>query len=217
MGANQDANASDEAGWLRTPPTDSAEIASRYNDWAASYESDLVDLWKYQAPVVAANMLAETGLAGPVLDIGCGTGLVGRAAHELGFVDVDGTDLSTASIEVAQLSGNYRNITQHDFNECALPADDNTYSAAICVGVMSYAADPIGLIKEVCRVLRPSGRFVFTHRTDLWDAQNLSEKLQSMLSAGAFASLSWTDPQDYMPGNAEYADLQIRYVSVQKP
>jgi predicted TPR repeat methyltransferase len=217
MGTDENANASDVAGWLRTPPTDSAEIASRYNDWAASYESDLVDLWKYQAPVVAANMLAETGLAGPVLDIGCGTGLVGRAAHELGFVDVDGTDLSTASIEVAQLSGNYRNLTQHDFNAFPLPADDNTYSAAICVGVMSYATDPIALITDVCRVLRSGGRFVFTHRTDLWDSQDLGERLQSMLATGAFAILTSTDPQEYMPGNADYADLQIRYVSIQKP
>ncbi len=199
--------------WLRTPPTDSVEIASRYNDWAHSYEHDLVEAWNYEAPFVAAEMLAQTNPIGPILDIGCGTGLVGGALWSNGLQVVDGTDLSEVSLELAQTAGHYRRLTQHDFNVESLPPPDVPYGGAICVGVMSYAIDPIALIRDVCSMLVPGGAFVFTHRTDLWDAQSFDVELANLQEAGELSAVMWTEPRRYMPGNPEYADLRIRYVT----
>jgi predicted TPR repeat methyltransferase len=202
--------------WLRVPPTDSGEISDRYDDWATSYEADLVDAWNYDAPVVAARLLAAERQPDPVLavlDIGCGTGLVGRALRSTGFAVIDGTDLSAASLELAASSSSYRTLTRVDFNQSPFPASDNAYGAAVCVGVMSCAIDPVGLIREVCRVVAPGGPFVFTHRTDLWDEQDLGSSLRAMEKAGELSGVSWTEPQQYMPGSPDYADLRIRYVT----
>ena len=46
--------------------TDAAAIAARYDEWAQTYEHELVDEWRYEAPVVAARLLANTGIVRPV-------------------------------------------------------------------------------------------------------------------------------------------------------
>ncbi|HEY5420223.1 MAG TPA: hypothetical protein VIL10_05770, partial [Marmoricola sp.] len=58
--------------------SDAREVAHRYDEWAKGYDDDLAS-WSYQAPtVVAETVVSSHPDAGSVLDVGCGTGLVGR-------------------------------------------------------------------------------------------------------------------------------------------
>jgi SAM-dependent methyltransferase len=143
---------------------------------------------------------------GAVLDIGCGTGLTGLALHTLGVHIIDGLDLSEASLAAAQSRGIYRSLRRHNFNESALPFADNSYRAAECVGVMSYARDPRALIVDACRVVQPGGCVVFSQRNDLWDQHNLAEVLNDLCAEGILTKATWSEPQPYMPGNADFAD-----------
>jgi SAM-dependent methyltransferase len=145
-------------------------------------------------------------IEGAVLDIGCGTGLTGLALHTLGVHIIDGLDLSEASLAAAQSRGIYRSLRRHNFNESALPFADNSYRAAECVGVMSYAHDPRALIVEACRVVQPGGCVVFSQRNDLWDQHNLAEVLNDLCTEGILIKATWSEPQPYMPGNADFAD-----------
>ena len=215
MGDSDETNT--EASWLRTPPTNSEEIASLYDTWAPNYEHELVDQWHYDAPVVAGRTVAEllqgSGTAS-VLDLGCGTGLVGKALHDGGIRIIDGVDVSDTSLNAAQASGFYRQTILHDFNHGPLPFEAHLYDAAISVGVLSYALDPMAVIRELCRVVVPNGPVVFTHRTDLWDAQKLDVHLNALLDGGEIRAVNWSEPRPYMPGNPTEGDLQIRYVSI---
>ncbi len=206
-----------EASWLRTPPTNTREIASRYDEWAPSYEDELVTAWRYDAPFIAARMVAES-LHGSgtesVLDLGCGTGLVGRALAGGEIRSIDGVDVSEASLRAALSTGFYRRTILYDFNSGPLPFEAHSYDAAIAVGVLSYALDPIAVIRELRRVVVPRGVLVFTHRTDLWDRQHLEAELKALLESGEIHSLTWSDPKPYMPGNPSEGDLRIRYVSI---
>ncbi len=215
------AGMSDQA-WLRIPPTDSAEIAQRYDNWALTYDQDLVDEWRYDAPSVAAGLVIDVLSQGDrteaalVLDVGCGTGLVGaalRSSVELG-IEIDGVDLSEASLRMANERGVYRLLAEHDFNQRDLPMSDQSYDAVVCVGVLSYAIDPVAVVRDFCRVVRSGGVVVFTHRTDLWDQQNVAASLRHLQSMGLVSGVSWSEPMSYMPGNADYEDLRIRYVTL---
>ena len=70
-----------EAYALQTPQ-DSRRLYAR---WAATYESEFVALNQYVIPDRVAAVFAEVGrdvaggVKGPVLDVGCGTGLVAVA------------------------------------------------------------------------------------------------------------------------------------------
>ncbi len=205
-------SAQDDSSWLRTPPTDSVEIASRYDDWVETYDQDLVS-WGYEAPAGGARLLRDATAGGSVLDVGCGTGLTGNALNALGFGPIDGVDLSDRSIDRSRNLGIYRNLTQADFNEAPLPSADAAYDALLCVGVMSYAMEPEALLLEFARVVVPGGVFVFSHRTDLFDEQDMAALLDDLCRRGVLASVTITEPRPYMPGNADYADLVVRFVT----
>src|SRR5262245_16986455 len=94
------------ADWLDQSTTVPEEAAARYDQWAQSYDDDLAS-WSYQAPaVVAETVVTRHPAADSVLDVGCGTGLVGRALRARGFEGrIVGLDISEASLEVAEQCG----------------------------------------------------------------------------------------------------------------
>lgn len=209
-----DASAEADKSWLRTPLTDPVEIANRYDEWVPTYEQQLVGDWNYTAPVEAARLLLERGAVSPVLDVGCGIGLTGRSLRDAGFVDIDGIDLSPASLATAKTSGAYRTLLRHDFNDAPLPFASKTYASAECVGVLSYATVPANLIRELSRVVVANGTVVFTHRTDLWDEQDFETLLLAMQADRTIRDVVWSDPKPYMPGNVDFADrVLVRYVT----
>jgi SAM-dependent methyltransferase len=170
---------------------------------------------KAQSGHVDANGADGATIEGAVLDIGCGTGLTGLALRTLGVHIIDGLDLSEASLAAAQSRGIYRSLQRHNFNESALPFADNSYRAAECVGVMSYAHDPRALIVDACRVVQPGGCVVFSQRNDLWDQHNLAEVLNDLCAEGILTKATWSEPQPYMPGNADFADqILVLYASL---
>ena len=68
-----------------TDATSSDEIRQIYNEWADTYETELVDEQQYIMPQRAAAALEQfvTNKQAAILDIGCGTGLSGRAALDV--------------------------------------------------------------------------------------------------------------------------------------
>jgi predicted TPR repeat methyltransferase len=210
-----DAFADADKSWLRVPLTDPTEVAARYDAWASTYEQTLHD-WRYDAPTTAARMLGET-LAHrnvSILDIGCGTGLTGRALVTQGFTDIAGIDISSVSLDVAESAGAYRHLKLHDFNDGPLPFADDSYGSALCIGVLSYAHEPRALIIEMSRVVASGGVFVFSHRSDLWEEQDFPGMLNDLVSDGLLRKVTWSDPQLYMPGNEDFADQILVHYTV---
>lgn len=71
-----------------------------YDEWSQCYEQDLVGNLGYTGHLIAANALAEFApdTAASIIDIGCGTGLVGQALKPLA------TATSTGSISLKKCS-----------------------------------------------------------------------------------------------------------------
>jgi predicted TPR repeat methyltransferase len=84
-----------------------ADVAALYDDWVITrYDADLA-AWGYDAPVRAADMMSMlmSKSEGPVLDAGCGSGLVGAELQRRGLVPIIGGDFSAASVETARSRG----------------------------------------------------------------------------------------------------------------
>src|SRR4029079_5642823 len=99
--------------WLQQGTSDPREVAARYDAWARSYDDDLTS-WSYRAPaVVAETVLTRDPAAGSVLDVGCGTGLVGRALRAGRFAGrLHGLDISQESLAIAGRGGAYDSLGQ---------------------------------------------------------------------------------------------------------
>jgi predicted TPR repeat methyltransferase len=185
--------------WLDQDPSDPREVADRYDGWARSYDTDLAS-WSYQAPaVVAETVLLRHPTAGAVLDVGCGTGLVGRALRAGGFAGrIHGLDLSAASLRIADAEGAYVTLAQADLQQ-RLPLDDDAVDAVVCVGVMTYLPEVEAVWRELARVTRPQGVVVVTQREDLWPARHCQAVVDRLQDDGVWRQLEVRGPAPYLP------------------
>lgn len=97
------------------------------------------------------------------LDLGCGTGpylpLLACFAKE-----VVGIDIAPAMLEEARkkLPDEAMNITLVQGSVMQIPFRDNYFDIGVCVGVLEYLDNPIEVLRESFRVMKPGGQIVFT-------------------------------------------------------
>lgn len=102
-----------------------------------------------------------------LLDLGCGP--CGPLTFVVLTVGCQGTGLerSEAAVEVGRNRGaslgisSQLSIRAFDLNE-PLPFDAGTFDAAMSLDVVLHLQDRLGFFREVARVSRPGGRFLFT-------------------------------------------------------
>ena len=144
---------------------DAGETRALYDDWAASYEADIT-AQGYATPARCAAALRkyvqDTDV--PVLDFGCGTGLSGQALRDAGFDVIDGVDLSSEMLALAQDKAIYRSLTRIKGGK-TLPFADGTYSLIAAVGAIGSGAAPAGMLHTLMRKLPKGG--VFAERSRL--------------------------------------------------
>jgi ubiquinone/menaquinone biosynthesis C-methylase UbiE len=115
-----------------------------------------------QQRAIVAVCLDDLELSGPsrVLDVGCGTGAVTRAAAQLpGVIEAVGVDLSPLFIAKArELSATVRNVKFHEGDARALPFSADDFDAVVFHTTLTHVPQPEGAIAEAFRVLKPGGR-----------------------------------------------------------
>ena len=132
------------------PAANSADqLKSVYAGWAETYDDDNDNkLGTISQPSTVALLTKHLpDRAAVILDVGCGTGLVGKHLIEAGYSTFDGTDLTPEMLAVAAGRG-YRSLFTADAG-AGLPVPDNDYDATLCVGVFTHGhvgPEGIGMI-----------------------------------------------------------------------
>ena len=133
-----------------------------YRNWAEDYDRELIEDFGYVAPEQAVEVLRQRvpNRFAPILDMGCGTGLVGKQLVAEGYHVIDGLDLSPEMLDKARALGVYRHLGECDLSEdIKLP---QIYGAILCVGVFSHKlSQPFDLAKLFLGLL-PSGLLIAT-------------------------------------------------------
>ncbi len=169
----------DKAYALQTPD-DNRKL---YADWADSYDSGFAREMDYQLPPMVALILAETYQgAGPVLDLGAGTGLIADHMLMRGTMEIDALDISPQMLATAASKGHYRRTIEADLTR-PLDIPDATYDAVVSSGTFTHGHVGPDALDEVIRIARPGAAFVLTINAEHFEARGFAAKFEQLAPA----------------------------------
>lgn len=159
------------------------ELQSAYDDWAKDYEADVQQLGR-TLPVIVSGLLSRYVRpdAGPVLDAGAGTGIMGDLLSVLGYGPIDALDLSERMLAQAREKGVYRDLYQEELGT-PLDLPDDRYSAVTAVGVLTVGHAGPDSLDELIRVSKPGAMMVFNVTSPLY-RNGFGEKVKELESNG---------------------------------
>ncbi|MBT4357826.1 MAG: class I SAM-dependent methyltransferase [Proteobacteria bacterium] len=173
-----------------------------YRDWAQTYDHHLETGLKYQGPKKIATLFANamTDRSSPVLDIGCGTGLV--ADHLVGesFANVVGLDFSPEMLAEADRKDIYRFLIEADLEEKLL-IEDATYAGAISCGTFTHGHVGPSAFREIFRVLEQGAPFACTIHSQLWTSAGFDQAL-AILENERVMSIETISDESYFEGES---------------
>lgn len=139
-------------------PTDYVETV--FDGYAERFEQHLIGLG-YRVPgLMRAAVLADRGDEGigRVLDLGCGTGLMGVMLADLAPAELVGVDLSGPMLEQARLKDIYTRLEQGEIEQF-LARETGRWDLILAADVLCYFGDIAGLLARVRQRLPLGGRF----------------------------------------------------------
>ena len=147
-------------------------IRELFDDYAGSFEKDLVEDLNYIVPTLIKGelqiYLSENGneKTAPfysALDLGCGTGLVSKAVTDL-VERIDGVDISENMIEIAQAYRRYENTYLEEMTNFLFDKTVGhlSYDLILCGDSLVYLGDLGSLFFGVKSRLNLGGLFCFT-------------------------------------------------------
>jgi len=130
-----------------------SRIATEWMAWARAPNHDA--FWAYRA-----SLLAFIGQgAGDALDVGCGEGRVSRVLKECGYrvTAIDPVEKLVSAAEQAGSADTYGIAAAAD-----LPFENCSFDLVVAYNVLMDVEDVPAALKEMTRVLRPSGTLVIS-------------------------------------------------------
>jgi predicted TPR repeat methyltransferase len=182
-----------------------AEARRLYRDWAETYDAHLETDLGYILPGIVADHFADiiTGRAARVLDIGCGTGLVGQSLAGHGFSQIDGLDFSPEMLAQARAKEVYGILIEADLTT-KLDIETATYAAAICTGTFTEGHVSADAFDEIFRILTPGGLFVASINMEIWEEGGFGPKIDALTQAGIMQVINMTPTRAFADGEETF-------------
>jgi SAM-dependent methyltransferase len=137
------------------------EAGSYDEKWSISYDERCIDYAAGRFELVAGR---DGWPYGHALELGCGTGFFLLNLMQAGVASRGSvTDLSPGMVQVAlrNASGLGLDVDGRVADAERIPYDDDTFDLVVGHAVLHHIPDLDAMFREVLRVLKPGGRFVF--------------------------------------------------------
>lgn len=173
---------------------DIKDMTQLYDDWASTYDKDVIEGEEYKAPPLVAETILKhlsasekhDNIIAPsvkILDAGCGTGLVGIYLAKLGAKKVDGIDLSPGMLDIARKTGVYSKLSPADLTN-PIESETGSYDVVSCVG--TFTAGHVGpeCLDELVRVTKTGGLVVATVLDEIWKPLGFEKRVEKLAADG---------------------------------
>ncbi len=134
-----------------------------YNKFSKEYHKELLreNYWhRYIEKPAISSLLRDIVKNKKVLDLGCGSGIFSNEISTRWRAEVTGIDLSNGLIKIAE--ENYPKINFFVGNAQKTPFKDNSFDVITSSLMIHYFKNLRPLFKEVSRILKRRGIFVFS-------------------------------------------------------
>ena len=175
------------------------EVAALYDRWADTYDAEMAAAG-YRHPSICLALLARhlPRGAAPLLDAGCGTGLIGEWLGILGYPQIEGLDLSVGMLARAKAKGAYAALHNLALGG-DLPFADGHFAGIVSAGVFTSGHVGADGLPALIRICRPGGVIVLTVKDTLWE-DGFATRITVLEGEGTVTRLEETAPYVSMPG-----------------
>jgi predicted TPR repeat methyltransferase len=136
-------------------------VAELFDGYAASFDKDLIDNLKYEAPNRLLGLLnLSINSRFEILDIGCGTGLMGKLLKPYSSRIV-GVDLSKEMLSRAESTSVYDQLIAEEILEYLNKCNDK-FDLVVSSDVFIYIGELSGIFMTLSRIIKAGGLFCFS-------------------------------------------------------
>lgn len=141
-----------------------AYVKQLFNNYAGNYDQHLQNILCYQVPTQLTKLIEETcrptANAWEVLDLGCGTGLMGSAIKPYAN-DILGIDIANDMLEKAKSKTVYDQLICADVKTFVMQCDQQ-FDLITAADVFGYIGNLERLFLALINLLKPSGLLAFS-------------------------------------------------------
>ena len=173
------------------------DLQDVYKEWASAYDHDNDNLLGTVSQPLSVQIFQEyiKDKSVRIIDVGCGTGLVGVELENCDFTNFDGIDISQEMIDIAK-QRSYSKLFIGSLNS-SLPFENNEYGAAFCVGVFTHGHVGSDRLEELVRIVKSGGIICFTINEGVYESYGFNSKIQKLESENVLKVLK-VNKNDYM-------------------
>ena len=169
-----------------------------YDQWAGNYNTELINEYGYIAPFITVDKLKDFHLDKniEIVDVGCGTGLVGVELHKLGYSNIDGYDISQEMLKAAKKTKIYKSLKQVNLNLDSF-SPRKTYDLLICVGSFGYGALDFNAFINLQKLVKSKGLIMILMNSEPFISENYQKYILELEKQKLFSIKSIED-HNYM-------------------
>ena len=152
-----------------------------YAAWASTYETDFIRESRYVYHQKVAEIFSSEliDLDGAVLDVGCGTGIVGVELRRRGVTTIDGIDISPEMLSAARRKQVGKGSVYRDLIEADLTGStelaSNTYQGIVSAGTFTHGHLGPDALDELTRIAAPGARCALGINSAHYEEAHFSE------------------------------------------
>ncbi len=159
LGAAMKLSLAGAAGGIIAPPA--AFVEALFDQYAENFDAVLVERLEYRVPDLLFAALREAGCDAfaHVIDLGCGTGLMGDRLRGIASY-MEGFDISAGMLRQAEMKRVYDRLERRDLQ--TLPPAPSIADLVTASDVLMYIGELEALFSSVAGLVLPGGLFAFS-------------------------------------------------------
>lgn len=189
-------------------PTDNVRY---YRQFADIYDQQYAEQLGYIYPHMLADVFQQTAQAEntPILDIGCGTGLVAQALSEVGFNNqqIDGVDISGEMLKAADEKNLYNALFKADLTQ-GTKEITGQYGAIVSAGTFTFGHLGPDVLNDLISLGTAGTLYCIGVNSAYFKEQGFSSALHAMQQRGLITKPETHVKNIYVPkaGNSHAND-----------